>query len=74
MSRKKLGWSHLIKEDEGTNHLPLVAGQSAPDFKSVAQIADSRNYDQFQRITRSLIAKYWIGGRQPAQRSLNFSR
>src|SRR5262245_60786190 len=47
MSGKKLGWSHLIKEDEGTNHLPLVAGQSAADFKAVAQIADSRNDDEF---------------------------
>jgi hypothetical protein len=72
MSRKKLGWSHLIKEDEGTNHLPLVAGQSAPDFKSVAQIADSRNYDQFQRITRSLIAKDRIGRRQPTHYELPF--
>jgi hypothetical protein len=72
MSRKKLGWSHLIKEDEGTNHLPLVAGQSATDFKAVAQIADSRNHDQFQRITRSLIAKDRIGRGQPTHYELAF--
>jgi len=37
-------------------------------------MAHPRNHNEFQRITRSLIAEYWIGGRQPAQRSLNFSR
>jgi hypothetical protein len=72
MSGKKLGWSHLIKEDEGTNHLPLVAGQSAADFKAVTQIADSRNDDEFQRITRSLIAKDRIGRGQPTHCELRF--
>src|SRR5262245_30320790 len=72
MSRKKLGWAHLIKEDKGTHHLPLVAGQSATDFKAVAQIADSRNHDQFQGITRSLITKDRIGRGQPTHYELRF--
>jgi hypothetical protein len=51
MSRKKLGRPHLIEENKGTDHLPLVAGQGATDLKAIAQIAHSRNHDECQRIT-----------------------
>src|SRR5262245_61289993 len=53
VSRKKLGWPHLIKENERPNHLPLDAGQGTPNLKAVAQVADTWNHDQFQRVTRS---------------------
>ena len=36
MSRKKLRRPHLIEEDEGANHLALVAPQGAADFKAIA--------------------------------------
>src|SRR4029450_4051367 len=72
MSRTKLRRPHLIEKDEWTNHLPLVTGQSAAHLKAVAQIADSRNDDEFQRITGSLIAEYWISGGQPTHFELRF--
>jgi hypothetical protein len=65
MSSKELRRPHLIEKDEWPNHLTLIARQSAAHFKAVAQIADSRNNDEFQRITRSLIAEDWIGRGQP---------
>jgi hypothetical protein len=39
VSNKKLRRPHLIEKVQRTNHLPLVAGQSAADFEAVAQIA-----------------------------------
>ena len=62
MSRKELGWSHLIEEDEGSNHLALVAGQSATDFEAIAQIAYARHDDKLKRVARSPVPEYWING------------
>ncbi len=50
VSIKKLRRPHLIEKNERTNHLALVARQGATDFKAIAQIADSRNDNEFQRI------------------------
>src|SRR5262245_22659404 len=46
MARKKLGWPHLIEENKGTDHLPLVTRQGATDFEAVAQIAHARNHNE----------------------------
>src|SRR4026209_2966629 len=72
MSRKKLRWPHLIEKDEWTNHLPLVTGQSAAHLEAVAQMSDSRNDDDFQRITGLFIAEYGISGGQPTHFELRF--
>jgi hypothetical protein len=69
MSRKELGWSHLIKEDEGSNHLALVAGQSATDFEAIAQIAYARHDHKLKRVARSPVPEYWINGGQPTHHS-----
>ena len=72
MSRKELGWSHLIEEDEGSNHLALVAGQSTTDFEAIAQIAYARHDDKLKRVARSPIPEYWINGGQPTHHELQF--
>ena len=48
--------SHLIEEDEGTDHLPLAVRQRAAHFEA-AEIARARHDDQLQRIAGVLVAE-----------------
>src|SRR5205809_7284508 len=62
----ELNRSHLIEEDEGTDHLALAMRQRAAHREAVAEIAYARNNDELERVTRSFLAEHWIGRGQPA--------
>ena len=69
----ELNRSHLIEEDEGTDHLALAMRQRAAHREAVAEIAYARNNDELERVAGSFVAEHWIGRRQPAHCSPPFS-
>jgi hypothetical protein len=58
--------SHLIEEDERTDHLAFGVRQRTVHGKTAAQIAHARNNNQVERITSPFIAEYRFLRRHPA--------
>ncbi len=56
----ELNRSHLIKENERTDHLALAVRQGATHRKAVAQIAHAGNDDQVECLARSFIAEHGV--------------
>src|ERR1700680_1741973 len=62
--------SHLIEEDERTDHLPSAVRQRAAHGKAVAEIPHARNDDQLERVAGPFVAEHGVLCGHPAHGSL----
>src|SRR5829696_1378675 len=67
-AQQKLGWTHLVEENEGADHLPLGRRQSPAHFEA-AEIAGAGDDHHLDLIGGTSIARRGIRARLPAHRS-----